>query len=66
MIAKEALKGLDYQIVDAQEHKDLARKFGILQAPTLVIVRDGMVQKLANASNIRKFAEETQKEQIGK
>ena len=56
--AKEFLKGMDYQIIDAQENPWLAEKFGIMQAPTLVLVRDGLVQKFANASNIRRFAEE--------
>ena len=56
--AKEFLKGMDYQIIDAQEKPWLAEKFGIMQAPTLVLVRDGLVQKFANASNIRRFAEE--------
>ena len=55
---KNFLKGVDYQIIDAEEHPELAEKFGIMQAPTLVLVRDGMVQKFANASNIRRFAEE--------
>ena len=52
------MKGLDYQIVDAMEHPDLAEKFGIMQAPTLVVVQDGIVQKFTNASNIRRFAEQ--------
>lgn len=56
--AKEFLKGVDYQIIDAEEHPKLAEEFGIMQAPTLVLVRDGVVQKFANASNIRRFAEE--------
>ena len=56
--AKEFLKGWDYQIIDAEEHPELAEKFSIMQAPTLVIVRDGIVQKFANASNIRKFVEQ--------
>ena len=56
--AKEFLKGVDYQIIDAEEHPELAEKFGIMKAPTLVLVRDGVVQKFANASNIRRFAEE--------
>ena len=47
-----------YQIIDAEERPDLAEKFGIMQAPTLVIVRDGIVQKFANASNIRRFVEQ--------
>ena len=58
--AKEFLKGQDYQIIDAEERPDLAEKFGIMQAPTLVIVSDGIVQKFANASNIRRFVEQNQ------
>ena len=56
--AKEFLKGWDYQVVDAEERPELAEKFGIMQAPTLVIVRDGIIQKFANASNIRRFVEQ--------
>ena len=56
--AKEFLKGQDYQIIDAEERHDLAEKFGIMQAPTLVIVSDGIVQKFANASNIRRLVEQ--------
>ena len=44
--------------MDAMEHPDLAEKFGIMQAPTLVVVQDGIVQKFTNASNIRRFAEQ--------
>ena len=36
-IAKEILKGEDYQIIDAEENQDLVRKYGIMQAPTLVV-----------------------------
>ncbi|MBT9774979.1 ribonucleoside triphosphate reductase [Clostridium sp. MCC353] len=56
-IAKEFLKGVDYQVVDAEENPDLTGKFGIMQAPTLVVVKDGQVKKYVNASNIRKFTE---------
>ena len=52
------LKGMNYQIVDAQEHPELAEKYGIFQAPTLVAVADGIMQKFAGASSIRKFAEQ--------
>ena len=62
--AKEVLKGLNYQVIDAEEQPELAERFGILQAPTLVIVRDGIVQKFSNASNIRRFVEQGRAEQI--
>ena len=43
-IAKEILKGEDYQIIDAEENQDLVRKYGIMQAPTLVVT-DGTKSK---------------------
>lgn len=48
---------IGYELVDAQANKDLVRKYGVLQAPTLVVVGTGGVQKLANASNIKAYAE---------
>lgn len=56
-IAKEFLKGMEYQAVDAEENPELTEQFGIMQAPTLVVVKDGKAQKFVNASNIKKFAE---------
>jgi ribonucleoside-triphosphate reductase len=49
--------GLAYHVVDAEEHGELAKQYGITQAPTLVRVEKGAVQQFANASNIRLFAE---------
>ena len=57
LAAKEFLQHVDYQTVDAQENAELAEKLGIMQAPTLVLVKDGLVQKITNASDIRKYAE---------
>ena len=56
-MAKQFLKDVDYEVVDAEENAELAEQLGIMQAPTLVVVRDGQVKKIANASNIRKYAE---------
>ena len=55
--AKEFLKGVDYQIIDARSIRSWQRSLDHA-GPTLVLVRDGVVQKFANASNIRRFAEE--------
>ncbi len=57
-MAKEFLKDVDYKVVDADENPELTSRFGIMQAPTLVVVKDGKVEKFVNASNIRKFTEE--------
>ena len=54
-IAKEILKGEDYQIIDAEENQDLVRKYGIMQAPTLVVTDGTKAKKYENASNIKKY-----------
>ena len=43
--------------VDAQEHADLARKYGVMQAPTLVVVEGDACRKYVNAANIKKYAD---------
>lgn len=43
--------------MDAEENRDLVEKYGVMQAPTLIVVKDGKVTKLANASNIKDYAE---------
>ena len=57
-IAKQVLEGMDYQIVDAEQHPDLVSKYGIMQAPTLVVRSDGVMRKYVNASNIQRFVDE--------
>lgn len=57
-IAKEYLKRIPYTVIDAEENVELTRKYGIMQAPTLVEIRGGEVKKYVNASNIKKFTEE--------
>ena len=49
---------VDFEKVDAETHADLSREFNIRQAPTLVVLHDGNVEKYANASNIKKFIQE--------
>ena len=57
-LAKEYLKDMDYIPVDAQENAELAQKFGVMQAPTLVVADGDSFTRYANASNIRKYAQE--------
>ncbi len=47
--------GVAYQKILANEQPDMAEKFGIRQAPTLVIVKDGGITKFAGVSEIKKF-----------
>ena len=45
-------EGMAYEVIDAEEAPELVAKYGITQAPTLVVVKDGMAEVYANASNI--------------
>ena len=56
-IAKQFLKDEAYQVVDAEENPELTDAYGIMQAPTLVIVNNGEIQKFVNASNIKKYVD---------
>ncbi len=45
-------EGIAYEVIDADEAPELVAKYGINQAPTLVVVKDGLAEVYANASNI--------------
>ena len=45
----------DYVLIDAEENMELAQKYGVMQAPTLVVVMNDGAQKYVNASNIQKY-----------
>ena len=47
--------GINYEVVDAEEQIDLVRKYGISQAPTLVVAEGDTAETYVNASNIKKF-----------
>ena len=49
--------GIGYVKVYAEDNKDKVAEYGIVQAPTLVVIKDGKVVKYQNASNIKKFIE---------
>ena len=60
-MAKEILREekVDVKVIDAQENPDLARKYGIRQAPTLVVmVEEGDFHRYVNASNIQRYVDE--------
>lgn len=56
-MAKTYLEGVDFKVVDAEENMEITSELGIMQAPTLVEVKDGVIKKYVNASNIKRFAE---------
>ncbi|MCR5374414.1 MAG: ribonucleoside triphosphate reductase [Lachnospiraceae bacterium] len=57
-IAKETLKDVKYVLIDAEENVELARKYGVMQAPTLIVIEGQQATKYVNASNIAKYVEE--------
>ncbi len=56
-LAKEYLKDVNYILIDAEENMELATKYGVMQAPTLVVVQNGEAKKYVNASRIKQFAD---------
>ncbi len=63
-IAKEILKDIPYVLIDAEENAELTKKYGVMQAPTLVVCANGNFTKFANVSNIKKFADSLKKEMV--
>ena len=47
--------GIAFEKVLADENKELAEKFEIRQAPTLVVISGGQAEKIVNLSNIKAF-----------
>lgn len=54
-MAKQMLKNETYVLIDAEENQELTSKYGVMQAPTLVVVQDDVAKKYVNASNIQKY-----------
>jgi ribonucleoside-triphosphate reductase len=52
------LEGQELEIIDAEQNPDLVREYGIMQAPTLVVVEGDSRKKYVNASNIKKYVDE--------
>ena len=49
--------GIAYDTVYANKQPDLAKEYGVMQAPTLVVVKGDTTEKIVNVSNIRKFVD---------
>ena len=51
--------GIAYETVVVDNNPELARKYGVRQAPTLLVLESGVeVRRIENPSNIRRFCEE--------
>ena len=62
-MAKEFLnkKEIEFEWVNAEENPEFTKEVGVKQAPTLVVFKDGNIEKIPNLSNIKKFTEEYKK-----
>ncbi len=49
-IAKEMLKDQEYEVIDAEQNPELVKKYGIRQAPTLIIDDGERMEKYVNAA----------------
>ena len=56
-LAKTYLKDEKYVVIDAEENMELAARYGVMQAPTLVEINGEDFKKYVNASNIKKYAD---------
>ena len=63
-VAYQALEQskISVEKIDAEEEEALARKYGITQVPTLVVVNEVGFEKIANAWKIREFVQQTHHE----
>ena len=58
-LAKEYLKDVNYMVIDAEENPELTAEYGVMQAPTLVVVSGDSYKKYVNASNIKKYVDQS-------
>ena len=56
-IAKEYLGDMPYKLIDALDEPDLARKYGVQMAPTLIVDKNGEITKYVRASEIKKYVD---------
>ncbi|MDE6701635.1 MAG: ribonucleoside triphosphate reductase, partial [Acetatifactor sp.] len=59
-LAKEYLEDVPYALIDAEENIELANRYSVMQAPTLVVVNGDKYKKYVNASNIKKYVDQMQ------
>jgi len=57
-LAREFLKNVNYLMIDAEENSELASRYGVMQAPTLVVVNGDRHKKITNVSNIKKYVDQ--------
>lgn len=53
--------GMNYTVIDAEENAELTNKFGVKKAPTLLVPTAEGIRYYDNASEIRRYIEESKK-----
>lgn len=58
-VAKKLLEKnkVNYKFIDAEENVKLTKEYKVKQAPTLVVIKNGETEVIANISNIKKYIE---------
>ena len=56
-----AKAGIEYDMIDAQDNPELAKKYGVVKAPTMFVNSYGKQLKLENVSDIKKYIEQSTK-----
>lgn len=56
-IAKKDLceKGVDFIEMNVEDYPEMAKQYGIMQAPTLLVISEDHFEKIVNASNIKEY-----------
>lgn len=57
--AEKLLDGEEYIKVDASENPDLVAEYGVMQAPTLIVINGSKIFKYVNAANIKSYVEQS-------
>jgi len=48
-------KGVDFIEMNVDDYPEMAKQYGIMQAPTLLVINDEKFEKFVNASNIKEY-----------
>ena len=58
-VAKEYLRDhVQLEVLDAEEHEELVKKYNVRTAPTLIIIDNEEINKYAGLSDIKRYAED--------
>lgn len=55
---------IKFEKVDAMKDIESTKFYGVKQAPTLVVIKDGKTEKINNVSNIKKYINSLEKEKV--